>query len=276
MIEQLIHYKNKPALYEPGTAFMWTDAHISKQLLQVHLNSDVDLASRRTSTIERTVDWMLHQTSGAQMDILDLGCGPGLYAERLAQKGHRVTGMDISAESIQYAQKNAASSALEISYRNGDYLSLDDENKFDLAILIYTDLGVLLPDDRQKVIENVHRALKPGGLFIFDVLNVHRFNEKQTPKNWEISESGFWRNHPYLALSESWSYPDDNVILYQHIVSDKKGVDVYRFWTHLFSDVAIKALVTSSGFSTCECHTDVLPAQDAWSGDNVTFCVAQK
>ncbi len=276
MIEQLIQYNNKPALYEPGTAFMWTDAHISKQLLQLHLNGDVDLASRSTSTIKTTIEWILSQTPDGAMDILDLGCGPGLYAEKLARMGHRVTGMDISSGSIRHAQQSASANALDISYQHGDYLSLNDENRFDLVILIYTDLGVLLPADRARVIENVYRALKPGGTFIFDVLNVHRTNEKTTPKNWEISEGGFWRNHPYLALSESWLYPENHVILYQHIVSDKNGVDVYRFWTHLFSDDALKDMVSAAGLSSCAFDTNVLPPKDAWSGNNVTFCVARK
>ncbi len=39
----------KPELYTQGTSFMWTDEHISKQLLDVHLNVDTDLASRKKS-----------------------------------------------------------------------------------------------------------------------------------------------------------------------------------------------------------------------------------
>ena len=48
----------KPELYQQGTAVMWTDAYIAKQLLDVHLNPDVDLASRKKKTIESTVQWI--------------------------------------------------------------------------------------------------------------------------------------------------------------------------------------------------------------------------
>ena len=276
MLNQLLKYSVKPRLYASGTAFMWTDPHISKQLLAVHLNGDVDLASRSTPVIDGTVGWVLKNAPAGILDVLDLGCGPGLYTERFAMAGHRVTGVDMSTTSIEYARAAAKQRHLVIDYRNANYLTLTDEAAFDLVVLIYTDLGVLLPEDRQQVIDNVFRALKPGGRFIFDVLNRHCANEKRTPKNFDVQPSGFWRPHPFVALSESFFYPDAHVILYQHIVADDNGVDVYRFWTHLFSDDAIHKIVTSAGFDRCDCFTSVLPAKDAWSGENVTFCVATK
>lgn len=65
---------------------MWTDAHISKQLLNVHLNPDIDLASRKKASIESTVNWILNSVNLEKMNILDLGCGPGLYAELMAKR----------------------------------------------------------------------------------------------------------------------------------------------------------------------------------------------
>jgi 2-polyprenyl-3-methyl-5-hydroxy-6-metoxy-1,4-benzoquinol methylase len=79
---------NKPQLYEKGSSVMWTDPHISKQLLELHINPDNDVASRSQVKIERITKWILERTDNPQMKILDLGCGPGLYAELLAQKGH--------------------------------------------------------------------------------------------------------------------------------------------------------------------------------------------
>ena len=84
---------------------MWTDAHISKQLLDLHINPDTDTASRNEKSIEKTTAWILEQTAGNR--VLDLGCGPGLYAERLAQAGMGVTGMDFSENSIAYARQSA-------------------------------------------------------------------------------------------------------------------------------------------------------------------------
>ena len=80
-MKKLVKLGVRPELYEKGTAVMWTDPYISQQLLQIHLDPDVDLASRKYTTIESTAEWVLARASIEQMNILDLGCGPGLYSE---------------------------------------------------------------------------------------------------------------------------------------------------------------------------------------------------
>ncbi len=266
----------KPDIYQKGTAVMWTDSHISKQLLEVHLNSEVDLASRKKKTIESTVQWILDKTGKSHLEILDLGCGPGLYSLLLAKNGHRVTGVDFSERSIKYAKKTAEENNLEIDYRKQNYLELEDHKKYDLVILIFTDFGVLSPDDRAILLFNIHRALKPGGLFLFDVLNDNQLDQKVSDKSWEISEQGFWREKPYLLLSNSFLYPENKVILYQHCVIDKDQYKTYRFWTHFFSHEDLKNILTENDFSHIEFYENVLPESDIWNGRNVTFCITSK
>jgi len=255
---------------------MWTDAHISKQLLHVHLNPDLDLASRKPETIFSTLEWVLSKCEQKQLHILDLGCGPGLYSEKLAQKGHQVTGVDFSANSIEYAQKEAQKKKLDITYLRENYLNLDlEENAFDLVILIFTDFGPLLPNEREQLIRIIKKALKPGGIFIFDALNDKDIENKISPKNWETSLQGFWKDEPYLALSDSFVYAENKVILYQHIIIDEQeNIDIYRFWTHFFSNQDLTKILNESGFNKISFHEDVLPQGNLWNGENVTFCMA--
>ena len=118
-LADIISKIEKPKIYEKGTAFMWTDEHISKQLLNIHLNPDIDLGSRKKSTIEKTANWILDtQKEKGKLNILDLGCGPGLYTEIFAKAGHNVTGIDISKNSIEYAKKCAKDKKLDITYLN--------------------------------------------------------------------------------------------------------------------------------------------------------------
>jgi len=63
-ITNIIPKVEKPKIYEKGTAFMWTDKHISKQLLNVHLNPDIDLASRKKTTREKTANWIIGTQKG--------------------------------------------------------------------------------------------------------------------------------------------------------------------------------------------------------------------
>lgn len=266
----------KPNLYEKGNAIMWTDEHISRQLLHVHLNSNLDLGSRKTSTINTTVDWIHANTENKKLKILDLGCGPGLYSERFAKNGHQVTGVDFSANSIEYAKKEADKKNLDITYLNEDYLKLDlKENSFDLVMLIYTDFGPLLPEERNQLLVVIKKVLKPGGVFIFDVLNDKNIEHKASPRNWDIAKQGFWKNEPYLVLSESFIYKENKVILYQHmIIDEQENTKVYRFWTHFFSNSDLSEILKEHNFTGVNFHDDVLPKGDLWNGENVTFCKA--
>jgi len=224
----------KPELYQKGTAVMWTDAYISKQLLEVHLNPEVDLASRKKKTIESTVKWILEKAGKNNLKILDLGCGPGLYSQLLSEKGHTVTGVDFS------------------------------------------DFGVLSPDDRATLLSNIRRALKPGGFFLFDVLNDNQMNQNVSDKSWDVSKKGFWRDNPYLVLSDSFLYPKSKVVLYQHCVIDKDHCETYRFWTHFFSHEDLKNILTENHFGHIEFYENVLPESDIGNGQNVTFCMTAK
>ncbi|BCG61136.1 class I SAM-dependent methyltransferase [Paenibacillus sp. URB8-2] len=96
---------------------MWTDDYISRQLLATHLDPMSDAASRRPEVIDATVHWIVNYLCRQDhaKEILDLGCGPGLYAQRLAKLGYSVTDIDFSKLSIEYAKQQATMGNFEIS-----------------------------------------------------------------------------------------------------------------------------------------------------------------
>src|SRR5690554_1332934 len=107
-IDFIRELQEKPKPFTPGEPLFWDDPHISAQMLKAHLNAENDVASRRPETIRRSMDWLI-ATLGLQAGdkVLDLGCGPGLYAAHLAEKGLQVTGIDYSRRSIAYARQYA-------------------------------------------------------------------------------------------------------------------------------------------------------------------------
>jgi len=86
--KELLKYSKQPEVFAMGTSNFWDDPYISKNMLAAHLNPDWDAASRRPRTIDKTVAWINDNFLHGQSTVLDLGCGPGLYAERLAKLGH--------------------------------------------------------------------------------------------------------------------------------------------------------------------------------------------
>ena len=277
-LDKLHMAAQRPALYEKGDAVMWTDEYISRQLLKLHLDPDVDSASRSRQSIERTLEFILSFCGDGKLNVLDLGCGPGIYLERLAELGHACAGMDFSENSIEHARQQAREKGLDIRYIHQDYLELDLRDQFDLIILIYTDLGVLLPEERDHLLGRIHKALRPGGIFIFDVLNDRnldqKFKETQTLSH---EFEGFWKPAPYMELASGYHYPEHRVFLKQHtILDEQEQITTYRFWTHYFSTEDMYALLKAQGFKAIEHSDRVLPANDIWDGKNVTFYKSQK
>jgi SAM-dependent methyltransferase len=268
----------RPRLYEKGSAVMWTDPYISKNMLELHLDPENDLASRSRQKIEHTAQWIQAQAGKERIKVLDLGCGPGLYAEYMALQGHEVTGVDFSENSIRYATGQARIKKLNITYLNQNYLHLDFNEYFDLVIMIYLDFCVLLPEERDQVLKNVHKALKPGGLFICDVVNDKHPEKKEAPRSWEAEKKGFWKATPYIALNDGFYYPEAKVTATRHTILDHQGsADTYIFWTHYFSREDMIEMLRFKGFRNIKNFENVLPGSaDSWNSKNVTFYVAEK
>jgi 2-polyprenyl-6-hydroxyphenyl methylase / 3-demethylubiquinone-9 3-methyltransferase len=101
--------------------------------------------------------------------VLDIGCGGGALAEELARLGCRVTGLDVSARSIDVARRHAVAGGLRISYcvARGESLPYDDES-FDVAYLgdVLEHVG-----DFDEAIDETARVLAPGGICFYDTVN---------------------------------------------------------------------------------------------------------
>lgn len=276
--QELIESSVKPSLYEPGDAIMWTDPYISQQLLKIHLNPDIDAASRKPESIKNTLEFIYNFCDKTGMYILDLGCGPGIYTKEIATRGHKITGIDFSKNSIAYAKKEASKDKLNIEYVCQNYLELDYTEKFDLVTMIYTDFGVLIPEERERLLQNIFKALKPGGVFIFDVLNDKNLEAKfPDHDSWNVSEEGFWRETPYLELIKGFHYEEEHVYLKQHTILDQSEICIkYRFWIHYFNSNTLRSLLSDHGFENIELYDNVLPHSDIWNGDNITFCKTNK
>ncbi|HKM35573.1 MAG TPA: class I SAM-dependent methyltransferase [Lachnospiraceae bacterium] len=255
-MELLLNSEKKPDLHATNEEPFWDDPHISQQMLEAHLNPDWDAASYSHKTIDKIVEWLVKYLNLKEhAKILDLGCGPGLYCTRFSQYGFDVVGMDYSRNSISYAKTYADTNGLNIQYIYQDYLTMDYSCEFDAIFLIYCDLGALSDSRRDLLLEKIHKALKPDGIFVFDVLT--RYNWEQQPKrNWYMSESGFWRPYSHLVLEQTFDYEEENVYLRQHIIIDSRGeVSTYNLRDHYYSKQTILQLMKKHGYQV----------QDIWS-----------
>jgi SAM-dependent methyltransferase len=248
-MQLLLNTEKKPDLYATNEEPFWDDPHISQQMLMAHLNPTWDAASYNHNKIDEIVEWLIQSLNlkeGAK--ILDLGCGPGLYCTRFSQYGLDVVGMDFSRNSIDYAKKYADTNHLNIEYIYQDYLTMDYTCEFDAIFLIYCDLGALSDYSRDLLLQKIHKALKPGGIFVFDAFT-RFFWEGQLRRDWHMSESGFWRPYPHLVLEQTFHYEAEQVFLHQHIIVDSSGdISTYNLHDHYYSKQDILELMKSHGY----------------------------
>lgn len=247
-IEDIFHAARRPERYEPGEE-LWNDAHISRGMLAAHLAPDTDAASYRPKKIAAICEYLRSAMGLNSGDsVVDLGCGPGLYCARLAAGGIVMTGIARSENSIRYAREHNSCGRTE--YVMGSYLDPFGEGRFDAAIMISQDYGVPSPENRSVLLKNIHRALKPGGCFAFDVPGMAAFRRRMdgaAPK-WFESEGGFWRANRHIVLEDTEFYPESSALCDRYIVLDEGGVKTYRVWQTFFTPEAIEAELREGGF----------------------------
>jgi SAM-dependent methyltransferase len=104
--------------------------------------------------------------------ILDLCCGHGRHSIPLAQRGYQMTGQDLSEVFLQHARTEAEAQGVQVRWIHSDMRDIPFENEFDAVINIFTAFGYFENEEEdQKVLSQVHKALKPGGLFLIEVIH---------------------------------------------------------------------------------------------------------
>lgn len=109
--------------------------------------------------------------------ILELGCGTGNITNRLALEGYTVLGLDLSVEMLTVANEKAQNLDLKnITYINQDMRELELLNKVDLILSICDSINYIIEENELlKVFKLVHHNLNDGGLFIFDINTIYKF-----------------------------------------------------------------------------------------------------
>ena len=101
---------------------------------------------------------------GRSLDILDVGTGTGFFAILLAEKGHRVEGIDLTPAMLEEARTLAKQRNLDITFREMDAQNLAyPDCTFD--VVISRNLTWTLPDP-ERAYASWFRVLKPGGVLL--------------------------------------------------------------------------------------------------------------
>ncbi|MGK0201004.1 MAG: SAM-dependent methyltransferase [Planctomycetota bacterium] len=108
--------------------------------------------------------------------ILDLPCGHGRIARRLAAMGADVTGIDRSELFLAQARIDADQHGVEVDYQPGDMRTLSVDGEFDVVLNWFTSFGYEDDDTLRTLLTSMHRALVPGGRLLLETINQHQRN----------------------------------------------------------------------------------------------------
>lgn len=244
------------------TPDMWDEPHISKQMLTAHLDPDVEAASRRHEFIDRAVEWII-SSFGLQPDaqVLDLGCGPGLYACRIARRGIPVHGIDVSRRSVGYARAMAAAEDLPATFDVANYLTDELGGPYDLVLFVYEDFCALSPQQRAGLLNKIISALAPGGALVMDVTSQARFATAREGVTHEADlMGGFWSALPYDGVQETWTYPDLRLVLDRYTITTADGTRQYWNWMQCLTPDDVAAELQHCGFDFPSLFGDIAGA----------------
>lgn len=195
----------RPQAWVNGGNLPWNDPAFSGRMLREHLDESHGAASRRSGERAAQIDWLWTQLALAPGSrVLDLTCGPGLYAVALAQRGCTVTGVDFGPAALAYARQIAAEQgvAARCEFIEHDVRSVTlPTPQYDAALILYGQLAVFTRAEAADLLRRALASLKPGGRLCIELLEQARVN-KQHSTWWFTDAQGLWGDAPFLHLGE--------------------------------------------------------------------------
>ena len=263
LLKNIAKASTKPGLFHrTGTEF-WTDPYISKHVLNAHLDPHIDDASRRHRTIRNSAEWISKAAENtSSRNLLDLGCGPGLYCQEFSKIGFHVTGIDFSPHSISHAKKNAGTGNTSIEYICKSYLDIDYNERFDIVTLIYGGFCVHSEGERERLLQKIWEALKPGGYFVFDVFTKAYIDDEVQGNTWYLQKkNGFWHPRSHAVLLQCHNYENKDSYLKRYIIVPAIGkVRYYDLWYRCYDRNSIEELLKKRGWKIAGIYGDLTGA----------------
>lgn len=262
-----IYRRSQPAVpWRDGVNLPWDDPLFSERMLREHLDQSHGAASRQQPELLRQVDWLwkhLGLRPGCQ--VLDITCGPGLYAVELARRGAQVTGIDFSPASIRYARALAAEQGVDDRCRfiQADVrTALPDQAglDFDAALFLYGQLAVFTRAEAAQLLQGAAAALRAGGRLAIELLDFERI-DKSSSTWWFTDNTGLWGDTPFLNLGErTWDEEQRASIDRFYVIELQSGeLQEIGLSDSGYEAEEMVALLRSSGF-------DQAQAYPAWDG----------
>jgi SAM-dependent methyltransferase len=178
------------------------------------------------------------KTSGA---ALDLGCGPARHSALLAKRGFQVTAVDRSPFLLSKAREHTA--GLAIDFVESDMRLFSRPAAFDLALSLFTSFGYFeSPGEDLQVLRNVKASLKPGGVFVIDVVGSEPLAARPFDR-WEQLPNGD------IVVAHAEVLPGWTRLRNHWLLVQGEKAQRFEFELNLYSGKELSEMLRQSGFT---------------------------
>ena len=267
---RLYHRPDPPQPWVDDGNLPWDEPQFSQRMLREHLDQSHGAASRTAPERELLIHWLREKLQIEEGDhLLDVTCGPGLYAVEFARLGCHVTGIDFGPASIAYARELAAAKDvadrchfIQEDVRAAAYPPLS----FDAALFIYGQLGPFRREDAAGLLRKIATALRPGSPLVIELLNQERVDKKDSSW-WFTDDQGLWGDRPFLHLGQRNWLEKEKISVEQFTVIDLETATVteINLCDQTYAVAEMVAMLKEAGFNTVDVYPgwDDLPLYDA-------------
>jgi SAM-dependent methyltransferase len=177
--------------------------------------------------------------------VLDLACGSGEHARRLAQRGLDVLGVDIASSLVAHCREKAAEGGLRTArFEVGDMRELDYDGEFDAVLLLSGSFGFFDDATNCDVLSRMVQALKPRGKLLIDVFDPTKMVVRPPQRSWSHYGGGYglrttwWEPETCTYVSEFMFIDDDGVL---NTAAEQERIRVYSLpeWRAMFETVSL-------------------------------------
>lgn len=200
------------------------------------------------SEVERLLK-LVRVPEGGQ--VLDLCCGVGRHALEFARRGFRVAGVDRTRAYLAQARRQAKKERLDVEFVLDDMRRFRRPGTFDLVVNLFTAFGYFRnPKDDRRVAKNICDSLKPGGVFVMDLMGKERLAKIFLDRIWHEEPDGtiVLQEH---KLADDWGWIDNRWILIR-----KGRQRTFHISHRLYSAVELRTLLKECGFRKVQAFGD--------------------
>jgi SAM-dependent methyltransferase len=267
---RLYHRPDPPTPWVDDGNLPWNEPAFSQRMLREHLDQSHGAASRVLAERELVSNWLYKKLGlAAGSRLLDVTCGPGLYAVDFAQRGSQVTGIDFGPAAIAYARDLAEQRGVAAEC----HFVLQDVRQatyppaaYDAALFLYGQLAVFRREEAAQLLRNIAVSLRTGSALAIELLNQERVDKKNSSW-WFTDDKGLWGDRPFLHLGERTWLAAEQISVERFTIIDLETASAteINLCDQTYAAPQMVSMLQEAGFGAVDVYQgwDDLPLYDA-------------